>query len=277
MALQRACSAAHAHSQKPTLTSPNIEKPLLGSTTFQDLSIYISGGISILTLVAALSLMLRHLFCYTRPREQRQIIRIVFGPALFSILSFFSIWSYPDSLFLEPAQDLYEPVTLAGIFLLFTEFADPNEQTRESYFAQLENRKKRGGRFSFKKGYDILPGGCSRWYHVGHRGSSLVQNRADIKQSKYVAIFWYFIASVVIRIVEEATQADGRYCSSSFSPEFAHVWVSWEKPSFKSHHCAKSSPGPRDFQHGATSRYRRRPPSTTGVSEWNHTSRPTTH
>lgn len=126
--------------------------------------LYISGPCTIITIGISFTLMVKHLLCYCRPREQRQIIRIAFLPPLYSIMSFFTIYSYPDSLYLKPAQDLYEPVALASLFFLYTEFAAPDPATRETYFAELENRRKIGGRFSKK--YEAVPGGSLRWFQV---------------------------------------------------------------------------------------------------------------
>ena len=44
-------------------------------------------------------------------------------------------------------------------------------------------------------------------------------------QAKYVALYFYFVATIVIHTVELITQAAGRYCQTSFSPAFAHIWV----------------------------------------------------
>ncbi len=152
---------------KGYIDAPNAEKPIVGNVKFQSLMFYISSGFTFLNVIISTVLILRHLLNYYRPREQRQIIRITFLPPLYAILSLFSIYSYPDSIYLTPARDLYEPIALASLFFLFTEFVAPDQETRERYFDQLENRSKRGGRFSFRnKGYDVIPGGSLRWFKV---------------------------------------------------------------------------------------------------------------
>lgn len=45
------------------------------------------------------------------------------------------------------------------------------------------------------------------------------------KQSKWVAVYFYFIVTVIMAIVELITQAAGLYCEWSFKPSFAHFWV----------------------------------------------------
>ena len=154
---------------KAEIDHPNVEKPIIGNVTLQHLMWYISGGFSVLAVILGTFLAITHLSCYVRPREQRQIIRIAFYPVVFCILGCFSIYSYPDSIYFLPSQQLYEPVALAAIFFLFIEFAAPNTETREQYFYELEHRKQKGGRFAkFKrnKSWDVVEGGSLRWYQV---------------------------------------------------------------------------------------------------------------
>ena len=87
---------------KAEIDRANVEKPIVGNVTLQHLMLYISGGFTGLAVVLGTLLAITHLSCYVRPREQRQIIRIVFFPVVFCILSCFSIYSYPDSIYLKP-------------------------------------------------------------------------------------------------------------------------------------------------------------------------------
>ncbi|KAI1260590.1 organic solute transporter Ostalpha-domain-containing protein [Xylariaceae sp. FL1019] len=184
------------------------ESPIVGNVTFQKLLFYISIVFTGLAVLSCLSIAITHLRCYVRPREQRQVLRILFYPVFLAVTSSFSILDYEAYLYLWPAAGLYEPISLAAIFFLFVEFAAPDATTREQYFNSLDGKRQKGGRFQLKKAWTIVAGGSLRWY-----------------QSKYVGLYLYFITSIVIRIVEEITQATGRYCQYSFSPAFAHIWV----------------------------------------------------
>ncbi|KAI0145595.1 organic solute transporter Ostalpha-domain-containing protein [Xylariaceae sp. FL1272] len=184
------------------------ESPIVGNVTFQNLLFYISLVFTGVAALSCLSIAITHLRCYVRPREQRQVLRILFYPVVLAVTSSFSILNYEAYLYLWPAAGLYEPISLAAIFFLFVEFAAPDTTTREQYFNDLDAKRQKGGRFQLKKAWTIVPGGSLRWY-----------------QSKYVGLYLYFITSIVIRIVEEITQATGRYCQYSFSLAFAHIWV----------------------------------------------------
>jgi hypothetical protein len=143
-----------------------VGEPIVGSLTFQHLILIISIACAGATAVLTLWLILKHLHRYTRPNEQRQIIRIIFTPVVFAALSVLAILNYNAANYLTPLQDLYEGFALASLFLLFTQFVAPDEDTREAYFFNLENRKKRGSKFSRSKEYDVVPGGSLMWFKV---------------------------------------------------------------------------------------------------------------
>ena len=143
-----------------------VEVSIVGNFDFQHLMFYISRGFSGAASILMLALALSHLQCYVRPREQRQIIRIAFYPVVKAVLSCFSIYSYPDSIYFLPSQDLYEPCALAAIFFLFIEFAAPDLDTRDQYFNELELRRPGGGTFQRRRRIETVPGGSLRWYQV---------------------------------------------------------------------------------------------------------------
>lgn len=145
------------------IKEPNKERPIFGKTTTQDLLVYISVGSAAYTIIASCSLILTHLLHYVRAREQRQIIRLAFYPLFYAVFSAASVYSYPDSIYLRPAGDLIEPISLAALFFLFLEYAEPNPDHREEYFSTLE-LKYQVKRFS--KETKTVSGGSYRWFQV---------------------------------------------------------------------------------------------------------------
>lgn len=65
-------------------------------------------GCTGVTILFSLSLILQHLRRYRAPKEQRQIVRIVFSNALYSTIAFLEIWRYKDARYIDPLGDLYE-------------------------------------------------------------------------------------------------------------------------------------------------------------------------
>ena len=150
---------------KDAIDAKNAEKPIIGNVTFQHLEFYIAAGFSCVCVTLMFFVAVSHLSCYVRPREQRQIIRICFYPVTFAICSAFSIFSYPVSIYAQPAAAIYEPVSLAAIFFLFVEFSAGNPENREFYFYELEHKRQTGPRFGKKK-WTTGSGGSLRWYQV---------------------------------------------------------------------------------------------------------------
>lgn len=70
--------------------------------------IAVSGICLLITIVVSLSLIIQHLRRYRSPKEQRQIIRIVFSVIVYSLVAFFEIASYAIAQYIDPIGDLYE-------------------------------------------------------------------------------------------------------------------------------------------------------------------------
>lgn len=143
-------------------------EPVAGSLTFQHILLIVSIACTGIVAFISYFLVFKHLHRYTQPKQQRQIIRIVFTPLVFSVFSALSILNYSAAIYLIPLRDLYETFALASLFLLFTEYVAPDPETRDAFFYNLENRKKRGSMFSRSKEYDVIPGGSLKWFKVIH-------------------------------------------------------------------------------------------------------------
>ena len=64
------------------------------------------------TAAISLSLIVLHLRRYRRPKEQRQIIRIVFSVVVYSIVAFLELFRYEIAQYVDPLGDLYEAIGL---------------------------------------------------------------------------------------------------------------------------------------------------------------------
>lgn len=180
---------------------------VVGPFTTQNLLFVIAIICAGITIAISFFLIMKHLHRYTEPNQQRQVIRIIFTPVVFSVFSALSILNYKVAMYLQPLIALYETFALAALFLLYVEYVAPDEHTRMSYFATLENRKPKGTMFK-RKGYEVIPGGSQSWYRL-----------------IYCAVFLYVNIDIILTIVQEITQALGTYCEASFNPKFAHIWV----------------------------------------------------
>lgn len=70
--------------------------------------LYTAAGATLVTTVVSLALIGQHLRRYRAPKEQRQIIRIVFSVVVYSIVAFFELYKYSVAQYIDPIGDLYE-------------------------------------------------------------------------------------------------------------------------------------------------------------------------
>ena len=70
--------------------------------------LYVSFTCLLATTAISLSLIILHLRRYRAPKEQRQIIRIVFSVIIYSLVAFFEIFSYDIAQYIDPLGDVYE-------------------------------------------------------------------------------------------------------------------------------------------------------------------------
>ncbi|KAK5169024.1 uncharacterized protein LTR77_006333 [Saxophila tyrrhenica] len=146
------------------------------------------------TTAISISLIFQHLRRYRAPKEQRQIIRIIFSVVAYSLVAFFELFQYEDAEYLDPLGDVYEAFGLCALFLLFIQYASPNGTFDEATFDAV------------KSGEDIAT--TFNWPKIA-----------------WIFVFQYVIVEVLCVGVQEATQAAGVFCMNSLSPQFTHLWI----------------------------------------------------
>jgi hypothetical protein len=179
---------------------PNlVGEPLTGNFTFHHLMILIAAPCLGLTVLSTVWLSWRHLHRYTAPQEQRQILRIVNLPAAYAIFNFLALCFYPDYQYIEPISGVYESISVVGLFFLLLEYACPDGQDRETFFDQLQARDKKG---------NPIPGGSLTWF-----------------KNTYGQALQYPILKLTFTVITIVTQYFHKYCENSFSPKYAHLWL----------------------------------------------------
>ncbi|KDR71551.1 hypothetical protein GALMADRAFT_253889 [Galerina marginata CBS 339.88] len=82
----------------------------------------IAGGCAALTTIISTISILQHCRSYTDPRQQRQILRILYMPPIYAIISFCSYRFYRDYTYYSFIEVAYEAVTLSAFLLLIIEY-----------------------------------------------------------------------------------------------------------------------------------------------------------
>ncbi|KAF9061573.1 DUF300-domain-containing protein [Rhodocollybia butyracea] len=102
----------------------------------------IAGGASVITVLISLISVLQHCRNYTNPPEQRQILRILYMPPVYAVISFFSYRYFRSYTYYELAEVVYKAFTLSAFLMLLIEFvaASGSGHKAENSIARKDKR-----------------------------------------------------------------------------------------------------------------------------------------
>ncbi|KAK5701279.1 hypothetical protein LTR17_022736 [Elasticomyces elasticus] len=181
---------------------PNeVGEPIFGSSslTFHLFMVYVCAGCLGITILSTAFLNWRHLHSFTVPQEQRQIIRIANLPAVYAIFAFLGVCFPMDYQYIEPIAGIYEAFCVAALLLLGIEYVCPDGTDREAYFSKLPGRDKKG---------EFIEGGSLVWF-----------------QRTWAMVLQYPLSKTVLVVIQIVTQIEHVYCENSFSPKYAHLYL----------------------------------------------------
>ncbi|KAG4421053.1 hypothetical protein IFR04_005816 [Cadophora malorum] len=180
-------NSTHNHTC-PTPQYTDVEQvSIVGNITFHQLIVIISGASLAFSCLVSFFLIFRHATHYSIPKEQKQIIRIVFMIPVFTACSLLSVAFNDAALYIKPIDDLYEAFALASFFLLLCAFVEENDVERQAFFTAS---------------------GTTKHFMAATFGA-----------------FQFPVVMLILLVVTEVTEATGVYCATSNKPYFAHIWV----------------------------------------------------
>lgn len=182
--------------------------------SFHRLIEWIAGICGAFAIIVSLFLMFMHAIRYSRPTEQRHIIRILFMVPIYAMVSWLSIIYYYHSVYYEVLRDCYEAFAIASFFSLLCAYLADDLHHQKNYFRVIKPKPW------------IWP---MRWFQKccgGERGC-LRTPRSGLTWFNviWVAVFQYCFIRVSMTITAVISQYFDRYCLESLNPAFAHVWV----------------------------------------------------
>ncbi|KJA14415.1 hypothetical protein HYPSUDRAFT_49204 [Hypholoma sublateritium FD-334 SS-4] len=164
----------------------------------------IAGACTAATLLISGINVLLHCRNYTNPRHQRQIIRILYMPPVYAVISFFSYRFFRDYTYYSFIEVVYEAITLSAFILLLIEFVADATKNQSNMFEKKDKRKL------------MFPFCCWRY--------------RPTKPYFIYAVKWSVLQYVIIRpavsIVGIICQALNILCESQgFNVHFANVYL----------------------------------------------------
>ncbi|KAJ9136489.1 DUF300-domain-containing protein [Pleurostoma richardsiae] len=194
---------------------PGSETPIAGSLTFHQLALIIAGASTLVAIVLSFYLIWMHALNYTKPREQKHIIRILFMVPVYAASSFLQLRFYYHAVYYQVISDCYEAFAISSFFALLCHYLAPDLHEQKEFFRHMQPIKPW-----------VLP---LNWFKAccgGERGPWRTP-RSGLTWFNiiWIGIYHYCFIRVAMTITAVVTQYFDRYCESSNSPVFSHIWV----------------------------------------------------
>ncbi|KAH7925788.1 DUF300-domain-containing protein [Leucogyrophana mollusca] len=108
----------------------------------------IAGGCAVITVLISTYSVLQHCLHYNRPNEQRQVLRVLYMPPVYAIISFFSYRYFRSYTYYSLIESVYEAITLSAFLLLLIEYV-ADTAAGHSALDAIERKDKRPLPFPF--------------------------------------------------------------------------------------------------------------------------------
>ncbi|KAJ6632276.1 DUF300-domain-containing protein [Mycena sp. CBHHK59/15] len=167
----------------------------------------IAGGCAVLTVIITCISVLQHCRNYTSPREQRQVIRILYMPPVYAVISFFSYRYFRNYTYYSLISVAYEAVTISAFLLLIVEYvaATAAGHNPEAAIARKDKR--------------ALPMPFCCWRYRPTKAYFMYTVKWSVLQ--------YVIVRPAVSIAGIVCQKLGVLCDSQgYNPHFASVYLS---------------------------------------------------
>ncbi|THH26882.1 hypothetical protein EUX98_g7305 [Antrodiella citrinella] len=102
----------------------------------------ISGACATVAVLLSMITVLKHARNYHNPAEQRQILRILYMPPIYSVISFFSYRFFRSYTYYDLIETIYESITLSAFLLLLIQYVASTTARGDVYDAIARKDKK---------------------------------------------------------------------------------------------------------------------------------------
>ncbi|RKF63641.1 Transmembrane protein 184-like protein [Erysiphe neolycopersici] len=187
------------------------ESIIFSNFTFHDLGAIVATSNVFISFAVSFYLIWMHATHYTKPYEQKNIIRILFMIPVYSLSALLSFTYYWHAIYFQVLSDCYEAIAIGSFFALLCHYIAPDLHEQKNYFRSVQPKDWIWPLNWFKACYAAAwrtPRSGLTWFNIIWTG-----------------VYQYCFTRVTMTIVAVVTQYFGRYCEASQSPQFANVWI----------------------------------------------------
>ncbi|GAA5936016.1 OSTA/TMEM184 family protein [Sporobolomyces koalae] len=163
----------------------------------------IAGVTALVSLVISLVSIIKHSRNYYVPKQQRQIIRILWMPAVYGVVSFFSYRFFRSYTYYSVAVTAYESLVLAAFLILLLQYVGESSSEQKELLKQKEKSKI------------PIPFCCIRFR----------PSKPYFLHALKWSVLQYSIIRPLISIIEIICQAYDVLCPTHYSVHFAEVYL----------------------------------------------------
>ncbi|KAM3542307.1 hypothetical protein ARSEF1564_004755 [Beauveria bassiana] len=194
---------------------PGSEIELVGGLIFHELARIIGAACTLIAVLLSMYLAWMHALHYTKPREQRYIIRILFMVPVYAVSSFLQIQWYRHAIYFQVISDCYEAFAIASFFALLCHYCAPDLHSQKDFFREMRPIKPW-----------IMP---VNWFAAccgGQRGPwRTPKSGLTWFNINWIGVYHYCFVRVAMTVSAVVSQYFEKYCESSNNPVFAHIWI----------------------------------------------------
>ncbi|KAF4816290.1 Transmembrane protein 184-like protein [Colletotrichum siamense] len=198
------------------LNLPISDKPIVGALSFQGFLILAGGILTMTSCSMSFYQIFRHATNYTKPLEQKQIIRICLLVPIYTLSSFLSIVFYKHHVYLAGIYLLYEACALVAFYALCCAYLDTDHH-------RLATSWDKDG---LKKWFFTRPfAACV----PALKGSYYDQPAANAGWRRFnrmwLCIYQYPFMKLLVTIATYVTESMGVLCSEEGGTKYADFWL----------------------------------------------------
>ena len=203
------------HQADANVPSAGTVEPAIGSMSYRQFGNYLVLASTAVAVLVTVFHIFMHATTYSRPIEQRHIIRILAMVPVYATVSALSYNYVKHAISFEILRDCYESICIAAFFGLLCHYIRPDLHQQKDFFRRVEPKPWLWPLSALRR----CTGGTSRGPFRTPRSGLTWFNII------WIGIFQYVFFRPAMTILAVVTQAFDRYCESSLNPAFGHIWV----------------------------------------------------